>query len=437
VQVLALFGHGIGGRSDLPLPAWLFAYGAAFALVISFTALRILWPRPRLAAAAPGADLPRPVQSCAPATTWVLRLIGLLVFGVVLYASWRGYDSPAANIAPVALYVVFWVGLQVVSAVAGDVWRALNPFETIAALVGLPERRADPVLPDPGRWTAALGILSFAWLELAYFDPSRPRAIAVWLTAYSLATIAGAVVWGRGWLRTGEGFASLFGLLAHLAPMFRDEASGRLRVRWPLSGLAEVVVRPGTAALVLVALGTTTFDGFSRTSWWQEVLGDRREWSATLVSTVGLLWVVALVAGAYALATRVCARITAADPVETARAFVPSLIPIVLAYSIAHYFSLLAFESQNFVALASDPFGRGWDLFGTIGNRVDYTALSPRTIAYVQASAIVAGHVLGVVAAHDRAVERHAGRVATRSQYPLLAVMVLYTVGGLLLLLKG
>jgi hypothetical protein len=435
--VIPVLAHGIGGRSDLPLPLWLFAYGAGFAVVISFTALRILWPRPRLAEASTGSALPKVVDTATSATAWVARAVGLFAFGVLLYAAWAGYDSPATNVAPVTVYVIFWVGLHAVSALLGDVWRALNPFESIGALLRLPERRDEPWLPEPGQWTAALGILSFAWLELAYHDPSSPRALAVWLTAYSVAVMAGAVVWGRAWLRTGEGFAALFGLIAHLAPFYRDPETTRLRARWPLAGLADVDVAPGTAALVLVALGSTTFDGFSRTEWWTDIVGSRRGWDATIVSGVGLVWVIGLVGLAYVGATRVCARISDGDPAETATAYVPSLVPIVVAYAVAHYFSLLVFEAQNFVALASDPFGRGWDLFGTIGNRIDYTVVSTSTIAYVQAGAIVVGHVLGVVAAHDRAVERHPAALATRAQYPLLAVMVLYTVGGLLLLLEG
>lgn len=125
------------------------------------------------------------------------------------------------------------------------------------------------------------------------------------------------------------------------------------------------------------------------------------------------------------------------DPLEMATAFVGSLVPIALGYAVAHYFSLLVFDGQNFVALASDPFARGWDLFGTINNTVDYRVVSTRTIAYVQVASIVVGHVCGVVAAHDRAVEVLPPRDAVRSQYPLLAVMIAYTVGGLLLLLGG
>jgi hypothetical protein len=111
------------------------------------------------------------------------------------------------------------------------------------------------------------------------------------------------------------------------------------------------------------------------------------------------------------------------------------LVPIAFAYALAHYFSLLVFEGQSAIALASDPFGQGWDLFGTAGNAVNFTLVSTTVIAYVQASGIIAGHVAGVVVAHDRALALFPDREATRSQYPLLVAMVLFTVGGLALLL--
>lgn len=438
----SVLAHGVGGRADLPLPAWLFAYSAAFALLISFVALRILWPRPRLSAAAEGRPAPSWADQIARVVGIVAQAAVLILFVVTLAAAWFGADSAATNLAPTALYVVFWIGMQVISAVFGDVWRRLDPLHTIAALgdrvsgTGPERNTASGIFAS--HWPAAIGLFAFQWLELAYHDPSSLDAIGIFLAAYTVYVLVGALRFGAGWVRVGNPFAVLFTLLAALAPLHRD-ASGRLRLRWPGAGLAEVDVRDGTLAVVLVMLGGTTFDGFSRTQLWGEQVEGRRGWELTAANSLGMLLVIGTVAMLFLVASRFVAVMAGDDEgtIRQAWRWVPSLIPIVLAYSLAHYFSLLVFEGQAFLARLSDPLGEGWDLFGTAGDVIDYTVVSPDQIAYVQVAAIVIGHVAGVTAAHDRAVELYPERVAARSQYPMLAVMVTYTVGGLLLLLNA
>ncbi|MEL7209138.1 MAG: fenitrothion hydrolase, partial [Actinomycetota bacterium] len=273
--------HGVGERSDLPLPLGVFTWGAAIALVVSFVALRVLWPKPRLDEASVGRPLGSAFQTLGRVGRPVLRVVGLVAYLVVLTAAWFGLQTPAANIAPVSLYVVFWVGAPIVVALFGDVWAAFNPFDTIAAGwerlgLGRSSDDAESEEDDPGfgHWTAAAGIASFVWLELAYHDPASPRAVAIWLTLYSAANLVGAFVWGRRWLRYGEGFAALFGLIAALAAFFRDD-EGVLRIRPPMSGLSDVVLRAGTPALILVTLGSTGYDGLSGTRWWADLIGQR------------------------------------------------------------------------------------------------------------------------------------------------------------------
>ena len=436
--------HGVGGRGDLPLPLWQFTWGAAFAVLISFAALGLLWTRPRLRRASTGRELPRSVDRAL----WYLavpgRILALALALVTVGAALFGDQSPAANLSPVAVYVVFWVGLQVVSAVLGDVWRAISPFDTIAAIaarvraaiVGGPPPGPAPEQAPAGEtlWPAAAGLAGFAWLELAYHDPSSPRIIGIAAVVYTAAVLGVCARRGRAWLRAGEGFGVLFGLLAHLSPFYRDER-GRLRARVPFSGLAALEARRGTVAVVMVVLGSTTFDGLGRTRFWGDVVADRTGWDLTAMNTVGLLWTIGLVWLGYLAATRLTARLTDEEPGTLADTYVGSLIPIVLAYTIAHYFSLVVFEGQTFVFHLSDPFGQGWDLFGTSSWEINFLLVSVGAIAWVQALSIVAGHVVGVTAAHDRSVERFSPTQAVRSQYPMLALMVAYTVVGLTLLL--
>jgi hypothetical protein len=431
-----VLAHAISGRADLPLPLPLFLWGAGFALVASFFALRSLWGEPHLAKASVGRAAPRIFEGTVAVARIVLQVLGFVLYGVVLVAAVAGADDQTRNIAPVAFYVIFWVGLQLASAVVGDVWRALSPFETAADLL-----RLDGDEPRT-QWPAAAMLLAFGWLELCCPEPSRPRVVALALGAHAIVLVSGMAVRGRAWLREADGFAVLFSFLALLSPLFRDD-DGHLRVRVPGSGLATLTIRPGTVAVIQVALGATGFDGLSRSSFWRSLTAGSTGWTRTGYSTVGLVAVVGAVVLVWELACSQIPRFTSGprregavdDGLDDTERFASSLIPIALAYSIAHYFSTLAFEGQSAIALASDPFGRSWDLFGTAGNTIDYALVSTGVIAFVQAGAIVLGHVAGVVVAHDKAVETLPPKAAARSQYPLLAVMVAYTVAGLALLL--
>lgn len=189
--------------------------------------------------------------------------------------------------------------------------------------------------------------------------------------------------------------------------------------------------------MIIVALGSTTFDGFTRTGIWEDVLGLRRGWAASLVATMGLAFIIGLVALLYVGAMRSVAAVVDREPAALVDQFLHSLVPIALAYAVAHYFSLLVFEGQGAWAQLSDPFGWNWDLLGAADRPINFLAVSTTTIALVQAGSILAGHLAGVVMAHDRAVGIFSKKLATRSQYPLLAVMVAYTAGGLVLLLQG
>lgn len=445
-----LLAHGLGGRADLPLPTWMFGYGAAAAVVASFGALALFWPEARLEGGPAGrvvADTRHPAFRVLAAAA---RVAGLALFAVVMVAAAVGDNSSSTNLAPVVVYVTFWVGVLFVSGLVGDVWRVLSPYDTLALVArrvrggAADDAEGEEEGEDGGDesltyWPAALGILVFVWVELVYPDRALPRTLFALMAAYTVAVLAGALTRGRSWLRFGEAFGALFSVVAHAAPLWRDD-EGRLRLRPPFVGLAALEWRPGLEALVVVALGSTTYDGLTRTRFWLDLTGDLEGDAATLAGTAGLAWAVATVAVAFALAMRVASRLVDGrmSPAEMRAAFVHSLVPIVLAYAVAHYFSLLLLEGQAAYALASDPLGRGWDLFGTADWAVDFTLVSPLTVAYVQCGAIVVGHVAGVVVAHDRALALFDDpRTATRSQYPLLGAMVLFTVGGLFLLLGG
>ena len=284
-------------------------------------------------------------------------------------------------------------------------------------------------------WPATLGLFAFVWLELAYYEPASPRVLAYAISAYSVAVLAMAARFGRRWLQTGEAFTVLFGLIAALAPVGRRD-DGRLTLRVPFAGLSTLQPRRGTVAVVLVVLGSTTFDGVSRTPWWGSIVRLKAGWDRTATNTLGLVVVVGLVATVFLVAARLVALVGRTDRRAAPSRYIHSLVPIALAYSVAHYFSLFVFEGQNGWKLLSDPLGRGWDLFGTAGHTINYLALSTGAIAGAQTVAIIIGHVAAVALAHERAIEDVGEQRAAVSQLPMLVAMIGFTVTGLTLLLQ-
>jgi hypothetical protein len=445
----AAAAHGLVGKQDLPIPRWLFAWGAAMVLVLSFVALATLWPRPRLQA------LRERVVWRVPAALDVLcGAIGVAIFAVVVYAGLAGSQSPQENLAPTFVYVVFWVGIPFASLLLGDVFRAVNPWRAVARAVAWVVSRVAGAgaLPEPleyprrlGRWPAAIGILAFAWLELVSVHRDDPSLLATLALAYAAIQLVGMSLYGiDAWLRNADPFGVWFGLIARLAPLrWRDRA---LAVRRPLEGLPALDPRPGTVALVCVAIGTTTFDGLSQGRLWNDVapdlqqrfidLGLSAQGALQAAFTVGLLVAVAAVATLYRLGVAGMRTVGEGhDARELARLFVHTLVPIALAYVVAHYFSLLGYQGQAVAYLVSDPLGNGSDLFGTASSTIDYGWISATGIWYVQVGALVVGHVAGLVLAHDRALALYRDpRAAIRSQYWMLTVMVAFTSLGLWLL---
>lgn len=430
--------HGLGGRVDLPVPRWLFVFGAGTALIVSFVALSALWTEPKFERRDSDPSARTWFQTILTNRwlEWVIRLVALAVFFVVAGAS-AERAGPTETIGPVFVFAWFWVGLTFAHAIFGNLWATLSPFDTLGRLMSLDYRYESPPRRYPpawGKWPAAILLFGFVWIELA--DPFRdsPGSLGILIGVYTLVTIAGMFVFGRrAWIDNGEAFAVYFGLIARLSPFARD-GEGRVTLRPPLSGLAEVKPRPGLLALIMVALGSTTFDGLSRTSLWVSRTVALTGLSRLVVFTAGLLTTIGLVALTYALAMAVAARVIGGMWHALAVRFAPSLVPIVLAYIVAHYFSFLLIEGQLGLAKLSDPFGWGWDLFGTARWTVNLTLLSATVIWYVQVAAIVIGHVGGVVLAHDRAIALFDRGPAVRTQYALLGVMVLFTATGLLIL---
>jgi hypothetical protein len=383
----------------------------------------------------------------------ILGVIGVALFVLVVYAGFDGTQQTNKNLAPTFIYVLFWVGLVFASALFGDLFRAVNPWRAFARAVAWVARRVrgrelTPLMAYPewlGRWPAVGGIAGFAWLELVYVNKTVPTTLAVLSLVYAAIQLVGMGLFGiETWTRRGDAFSVYFGFFARLSPL-RWEA-GRLRLRAPVVGAIGLDMLPGTVAVLAVMIGSTSFDGFSVGSAWTSIsphlqkffsdLGFGTTPSLELAGTTGLLGMYAVIGSVYRLGVLGVRSVGGGRSAgELAQRFAHSLLPIALAYVIAHYVSLLAYQGQATAYLVSDPLGDGSNLFGTAGSQINYNAVSSNAIWYVQVGALVLGHAAGLTLAHDRALVLYSrAREAIRSQYWMLTVMVGFTSLGLWIL---
>jgi len=438
--------HAFGTRYDLPLPLALWLAAAGLTVALSFLVFGLVLRR-----GAGGTSYPRlALLRLHPLAVAVLRALSVCVFLVLIAAGLAGTQDPFRNLAPAFVWIAWWIGFTYLGALVGDVWALLNPWKALYPAGRFALRRELPAAV--GVWPATALLLAFAWIEMVWEGNAVPANIAWLAIGYSLLTWAGMFVFGReAWLASGEVFAVYFGWLAKLAPgevRAGNGAAWEWRLRPPAAGLLDPrPVSTSAAAFLIVMLATVTFDGLRETPLWAVLLARLSHpgepitdsiWSAS--ATAGLLLVpcvfVLVILGASGLMawlTRGDARPASAG--ELARLFVPTLLPIAVAYHVAHYLSYLLVAGQAVIPLASDPFGRGWNLFGTAHYRIAVDIVGARFAWYTSVVVIVLGHVLAMYVAHRLALARFCEpRTARRSQVPLAALMVAYTMLSLWIL---
>ena len=386
------------------------------------------------------------------------RGASVAMFLLTLTTGLFGVQDPYANLATVMVWVIWWVGFAFVCALVGDLWAVLNPLSTLFAWSeALYERLAGGGLglglrypAKLGAWPAVALFLGFAWAELVWRDKDVPAYLARALIAYSLLAWTGMFLFGReAWLARGEAFSIAFGVLGRFAPL--DTRTPALRL--PGSGLARGEAVPfSLLVFVVLMLSTVTFDGFLETplaqriatavqgspaiARWLFALSEHGLDESQSVATAELVAFPIGFLAAYWLTSWLMVRLTRRRGVRHAAcAFVLTLVPIAVAYHLSHYFSLLLTAGQFVIPLASDPFGFGWNLFGTAKYRVDLGIVSPYVLWYGAVTLIVVGHVIAVHLAHAVALREFGNRRdALVSQVPMLALMVAYTMLSLWIL---
>jgi len=447
--------HSFGVIYTLPVPFWLYAWSAVAALVLSFVIVGVFATQPE-AATTPASGVQSRPRELPSALLKLLRVGSLASLLLCIVCGLAGTANPYGNFNMTFFWIVFVLGFAYLTALVGDVYARISPFATLARL--LPAKGWLPYPKALGYAPALVFYAAFLWLEL--FGGGSPRTLAWALLVYTGCTLLGVWLFGaHTWLRQGEFFAVWLGLIARLAPVaFEDDRSGRFRFCIPLSRLRSGFAMHWTLLLfVLFMLSSTAFDGLHDTKVWVELYWGTI-YREVLSSWYGsnpfvafspmralypywqMGWLLLspwLYLAVYLAAILLLRRLMGARQglMSLAIAFAPSLLPIVLVYHLSHYFTLIETQGIRIIALASDPLGRGWDLFGTADWFRRVFVPDSAIVWHVQVALILIGHIASVYVAHLIALDLfRTRRAATLSQLPMLLLMVAFTVAGLWIL---
>lgn len=423
--------HGVGGREDLPIPLSTSSAVAVAVIVVSFVLLGSLWPTSRLQ------DGPRQRKIGGEWLSWLIwpgRVVGVLFLGIVIAGGLVGEPRASFSMSPYLVYILLFLIIPFAGAVFGNIYAQANPWRTVTSVLGFPER---PVPSRLGVWPAVVAFFTFTWFELASVTGGEPRTLSLYAIAYT----GWLVVWTARFgadnaLRTADGFTTYNRLISAIAPIGRAaDGEGWVWRGW-FRALPVLPRWAGLTPFVLVMIGTVTFDGLSSTQRWLTWFGDVE--SFVWFKTIAMIAIIVLIGVAYYGASWAAIKLGESERTvrDVADSFAHTLVPIGLAYAFAHYFTLVLFEGQKLLSTISDPFDLGWNLFGTAQWKIVYW-FPTDGIWWVQLGAIVAGHVAGVVLAHDRALADFGGVKAVRSQWAMLGLMVLLTLLGLFILAEG
>ncbi len=423
--------HSLGGLSSLPAPLTYFLAGVATVLIASSAVLTLFWRQARWQ---DGSRL-RPFR--VPGWRGVVNLLRLLGLGgllLVVVAGLVGVPNSVRNPAPVLVWVAFAVVVPFACALIGNIYHLANPWRSLASLIGVshPEPRLQP--GAFGVWPATIIFGGLVWFELVYPNPAHPRHLAIAAVAYT-AVVLGTTEWlgQRASLDQIDALATYNRLFSAISPIDLDSDRGPAWRGW-LRGLPDLPELPGQPTFVVVMIGAVAFHGISSGSRYEAAFGGFGRSIAG--RTLLLVLVVGAVGMVYWLACSYAARQigNGLTPGWLARRFAHTLVPIAFAYLFSHYFTAVVFEGQLLVSTISDPFGLGWNLFGTALRPVDFTVVSPAAVWWTQVAAIVAGHGAGLILVHDRSLQDFQGPGAVRGRYPFLFLVVFLAVGALTIL---
>ncbi len=441
--------HAFAQRYDLPLPLWHYLVGAGATVALSFVVAALFLRG--------GADGAREWRiSLSEGATRIaetsLRMFGTSCFVALLIAGFFGEQGDwDSNLLPVTVWVIWWVGLTFAVALIGNIWPLIDPWRSIGLWLFGARERDCPALRRVGMWPAVFCFLAFSWAELAWTENAVPRKLAGLILFWSLVTWTGMALTGvESWRRHCDPFANFFALFGHFAPLTasRNGTEAVLIIRPWGAGLSSEPPPATLMAFILLTLATVAFDGLGETPFWERIAGLLVGWlyeaglvamigyaaAGSLIKTFGLVVIPLVFAAIYLGICAITARLSGETAMLVARRYVLSLVPIAIAYHLAHYLSYLLVQGQAILPLLSDPFGQGWNLFGARERPIDIGIIDAEFVWITALLSIVTGHVIAVVLAHREALKTASPVLAAQHLAPLTALMIAYTMLSLWIL---
>jgi len=446
------FAHAFGQLYNLPVPFWLYLYGAAAALIVSFLIIGYFFNQHKREINYPKLEISQEISGLMFKSWFIkgLKTISLFFFFLTVLTGIWGIDDAYSNFNMTFFWIVFLLGFTYLTALLGNLWSIINPWRILVELgEKLTGQQTRGIFSYPRKlsyWPALIIYFLLIWWELA--GGTTPAKLSLLIIQYTLINLTGAIAFGKkNWFSYCEFFSVFFGLIAKVAPVEVD--SGKIYLRPPFVGLAKDKTKHfSLLVFILFMLSSTAFDGFSSTLPWLRLsyrletvigslLGENSLLTFQVVKTLGLAAAPIIFLYIYLILIAIAKVITGTRQtiLELAREFAFSLIPIALVYNIAHYYTLLLTEGQNIIRLVSDPFGFGWNLFKTANFTPNIGIVGANFVWHSQVLVILLGHVVAVFLAHLVSLKIYpSGQKALISQFPMLALMVIYTTLGLWIL---
>ena len=400
--------HGLGSVGDLPIPFDTVLNISGLVIVLTFVFLKVSWKESIFIEKEVFVNSKQPL---------VGKIFGWMLLSLLIIPGLISDENANTSIAPLIIWVFFWIGVPVLGLFFGDVYANFNPLDIYKTSNSNPK----------SVYIATALFLGLTWFELVWNKPGNPTHIGVVFIILLFITFT-----SKFFLQKVSIEVDPLHLLHHLYSKLRLTISKPV-LKNMLENISNLSNLKGMEYFILLMIGTVTYDGLRGTTYWRNLFG--ASVLDTGFSTLAFLSINLIVILSYRFACWFAIKVSGErkNLNEISLLFGHTMLPIAFAYHVTHYLSLLLYESQSLIFRLNDPYGLGWNLFNVNEVSINYF-LSPVTLWTIQVFVTLAGHMLSVVLAHDLAVKLFGHQQSDKTQYIFLLITVGLTLQALFVL---